>query len=75
MAFGRSSAIKTGLNQLNLISVMLRGDEIDLFINKQLVTSLHDQTYPAGAIGLFADNTMNISTDTAFSNVQVWNLP
>jgi hypothetical protein len=75
LAFGRSSAIKTGLNQLNLISVMLRGDEIDLFINKQFVTSVHNQAHPSGAIGLIADNTTHISTDTAFSNVQFWNLP
>lgn len=75
LAFGRSPAIKTGLNQLNLISVLLRGDEIDLFINKQYVTSVHDQTHPSGAIGLLADNTTHISTDTAFSNVQFWNLP
>jgi 3-keto-disaccharide hydrolase len=75
LAFGRSPAIKTGLNQLNLISVLLRGDEIDLFINKQFVTSVHDQTHPSGAIGLIADNTTHISTDSAFSNAQFWNLP
>lgn len=74
LAFGRSPAIKTGLNQLNLISVLLRGDEIDMFINKQFVTSVRDQTHPSGAIGLIADNTAHISTDTAFSNVQFWNL-
>jgi hypothetical protein len=75
LAFGRSSAIKTGLNQINMISVLLRGDEIDLFIKKQFVTNVHNQTFSSGAIGLDADNTMHISTDTVFSNVQVWNLP
>lgn len=74
LAFGRSSVIKTGLNQLNLISVLLRGDEIDLFINKHFVTGVHDQAHPSGGIGLIAANPTHISTDVAFSNVQVWNL-
>ncbi len=75
LAFGRSSAIKTGFNQLNLISVLLRGNEIDLFINKQFVTSVYDHTHSSGALGLFAVNTTHIATDAAFSNVQFWNLP
>jgi hypothetical protein len=75
LAFGRSPAIKVGLNQPNLLSVMARGRDFNLFINKHFVKSIQDNTYAAGAIGLGADNTMSTSTDAAFSNAQVWKLP
>jgi len=75
LAFGRSSAIKIGLNQPNLFSIMARNSNIDLFINKQLVKSWQAETQGGGAIGLIADNTMHALTDTAFSNAQVWKLP
>lgn len=75
LAFGRSPAIKVGFNQPNLLSVMAHGSNIDLFINKQFVKRVQDETYAAGAIGLVADNTIRAPSDTAFNNVQVWNLP
>ncbi len=75
LAFGRSPAIKVGFNQPNLLSVMAHGSNIDLFINKQFVKSVQNETYAAGAIGLIADNTIRVPSDTAFSNAQVWNLP
>lgn len=75
LAFGRSSAIRIGLNQPNLLSVLVRGSNIDLFINKQFIKGLQDETYEIGTIGLLANNTMHSPTDVAFSNAQVWNLP
>jgi hypothetical protein len=75
LAFGRSPAIKVGFNQPNLLSVMAHGSNIDLFINKQFVKRVQDETYAAGAIGLVADSTIRVPSDTAFSNVQLWNLP
>jgi hypothetical protein len=75
LAFGRSSAIKMGLNQPNLFSIMVRNSNLDLFINKQLVKSWQAESQGGGAIGLTADNTMHALTDTAFSNAQVWKLP
>jgi hypothetical protein len=75
LAFGRSSAIKIGLNQPNLLSIMVRNSNLDLFINKQLVKSWQAETQGSGAIGLIADNTMHALTDTAFSNAQAWKLP
>lgn len=75
LAFGRSPAIKVGFNQPNLLSVMAHGSDIDLFINKQFVKRVQDETYAAGAIGLVADSTIRVPSDTAFSSAQVWNLP
>jgi hypothetical protein len=75
LAFGRSPAIKVGFNQPNLLSVMAHGSNIDLFINKQFVKRVQDETYATGAIGLFAENTIRVPSDTGFSSAQVWNLP
>src|SRR5258708_1100030 len=75
LAFGRSPAIKVGFNQPNLLSVMAHGSNIDLFINKQFVKRVQDETYAAGAIGLVADSTIRVPSDTAFSSAQVWKLP
>jgi len=75
LAFGRSPAIKVGFNQPNLLSVMAHGSNIDLFINKQFVKRVQDESYATGAIGLFAENTIRVPSDTGFSSAQVWNLP
>ena len=75
LAFGRSVAINTGLNQTNLLSVMARNGNISLFINKHFVAGASDTTYPSGAIGLVASNFPQTSIDIAFNNAFVWNLP
>lgn len=75
LAFGRSSAFNTGLNQANLLSVLARDGNIFLFINKHFVAGASDNTYPSGAIGLVASNFPQTSIDIAFNNAFVWNLP
>ena len=75
LAFGRSLAINTGLNQTNLLSVMARDGNISLFINKHFVAGASDNTYLSGAIGLVASNFPQTSIDIAFNNALVWNLP
>lgn len=75
LAFGRSSAINTGLNQPNLLGVMARNGNISLFINKHFVITATDNTYTSGAIGLVASNFPQTSIDIAFNNAFVWKLP
>ena len=75
LVFGRSLAIKTGLNQANLLGVLARAGNISLFINKHFVASASDDTYSSGAIGLVTSNFPQTSIDVAFNNVRVWNLP
>lgn len=68
-----SSAIKTGLGQLNTLTVIAKGSSIYFYINKQYVGSATDNTYSSGMLGVFAaDDTSN--TDVSFSNAQVWAL-
>jgi hypothetical protein len=69
-----SPAIKTGLNQSNLLTVIARGNDMYLYINKQYVTTVNDNTYTSGGLGLLAVSGSSPSADIAFSSAQVWKL-
>jgi hypothetical protein len=71
LILGPNAAIKTKPGQVNLLTVIARGSNIYLYINKQYVDSVHDTTYSAGEIGVYASDSTN-PTDVAFNNVQVW---
>jgi hypothetical protein len=68
-----SSVIKTGLGQINILTVIAQNSNIYLYINKQFVGSVNDGTYASGEIGVFAGDNTN-ATEVAFSNIRVWNL-
>jgi hypothetical protein len=68
-----SSAIKKGVKQNNLITIIAKGSTIFIYINKQYVGSVSDSSYANGEIGVFASNNGH-ATDVAFNNVQVWKL-
>jgi serine/threonine protein kinase len=68
-----SPAIKTGFNQPNLITIIARGNAIDLYVNKQYIDHINDNTSGSGGLALIAlSNTY--PTDVAFRNIQIWQL-
>ncbi len=71
--YGPSAAIRTGLGQSNLLTVIARNSTIYLYINKQFVGSANDSTFSSGEVGMFANSHAGLS-DVAFSNAQVWQL-
>ena len=71
--FGNSSAIKKSTGQANLITVVVRGNSIYFYINKQYAGSVNDSTYTGGQVGVFVD-ARTTATDVAFNNAQVWKL-
>lgn len=71
--FGNSSAIKKSTGQANLITVVVRGNSIYFYINKQYAGSANDSTYKGGQVGVFVD-ARTTATDVAFNNAQVWKL-
>ncbi|HLZ81015.1 MAG TPA: protein kinase, partial [Ktedonobacteraceae bacterium] len=71
IASGTSPAIKTGLNQSNLLAVKANGNNLTLYVNMQQVASVSDSTYSQGQIGVIAESIQN-PTDVAFSNAKVW---
>ncbi len=72
LANGVNPAIKVGLNQSNLLAVIARGSNLYLYANKQYITSVMDNTFSDGVVGVFAAGAN--ATDVAFSNAQVWRL-
>jgi hypothetical protein len=73
IAYDSSTAISTALNQPNLLTVIAQGNTFYLYINKQYVGNVSDNSYSSGEIGVFAGDNNN-PTDVSFSNAQVWSL-
>jgi serine/threonine protein kinase len=72
-----SPAIHTGYNTTNLVTLIARGSDLYLYINKQFVTHVTDTTTVCGQIGLMSVNfTKAVDVpqlaDVAFSNIQIW---
>ncbi len=74
LAGGNSSFINNGVNQSNTLTIITRGTAIDVYVNKQFVTKVDDNSSSSGLIGVFASNTQSTTTDAAFTNAQVWKL-
>ena len=71
---GISAFIRTGLNQVNTLTIIARGGNIYLYINQQFITSASDNSYHSGQIGVFGGNVSQAPADVVFSRVQVWNV-
>lgn len=70
---GFSTAIRTGLNQMNSLTVVAQGAELDMYVNTQFIVTVSDTTSNSGLIGLGVIDYTN-STEVVFSNVLVWTL-
>ena len=67
------SAIRANLNQAYLLTAIARGSSISLYVDKQWVATVEDNSASSGGIGLMAGDFAN-TADVAFRHVQVWNL-
>lgn len=67
-----STAIRPGLNQSNLLTVIAKGKLIALYINNHYVNSIADNSASTGMIGFFAQSVLD-TTEVAFSNLTMWN--
>jgi hypothetical protein len=68
---GKNAAIKTGLNQSNLVALAASSNTLSAYVNGQFVASVQDSTYSSGQLGLYGDGG---PLDVAVSNVRVWKL-
>jgi len=68
---GPATAIHTETSQTNILGVKANGNMIDLYINRQFITTVYDSTYSSGQIGVVAD-AIEVPTEVAFSNAQVY---
>jgi hypothetical protein len=70
---GTSSAIHTGVNQANLLTVVANGNNIYMYVNKQLVAYISDSSSCSGMIGFMAIDANN-ATKVQYKNMRVWEL-
>ena len=71
---GSNSVINKGLNQSNLLAVVANGDLITVYVNGQIIDSVHDKSFSKGQIGAlsFASNTNGATNDVIASDARVW---
>jgi hypothetical protein len=70
---GSSSAIKKGLNQTNILTIVAQGSDLYFFINQKYITHVTDSSFTAGRLGLMAVD-WNGKTNVSFNNIKVWQL-
>jgi actin-like ATPase involved in cell morphogenesis len=70
---GSSSAIKTGLNQPNLLTVIAQANHIYLYVNKRYIADVTVSTATSGMVGLFAVDFWN-QTELVFRDAKAWKL-
>ncbi|MFL5627656.1 MAG: hypothetical protein ACJ788_18925 [Ktedonobacteraceae bacterium] len=73
IGYGQSTVFKQNPGQSNLLTIVVRGNTMYFYVNKQFAGSINDGTYKSGQIGLIVDNR-STSTDVAYTNAQVWKL-
>jgi hypothetical protein len=73
LANASSPAIKSGLNQVNVLAVTAQGATLTLYVNGQKITTLTNNAYSQGQVGMVADS-FNNPTGALFTNARLWTL-
>jgi len=68
-----SGAINQGLNQTNVVTVVVKGNTITLYVNQQEIDRVTDNTFSHGQIGVIAYDISN-STEVVYNKAKVWTL-
>lgn len=66
-----NTAIHTGYHVTNLVTLIARGSQIYLYINRQFIVNVTDTSTSCGQIGVMSVD-FGSSADVAFSNAEVW---
>jgi hypothetical protein len=66
-----SSFIHTGLNQVNMLAVVVQGNTFNLYANEQHIATVTDGTFTHGAIGVLASDITS-PTEAVYTNALVW---
>ncbi len=73
LRYGFSRAIQTGLNQANIVTVIVDNGSFYFYDNGQLLITDSVNTFSNGSAGVSAQSD-NLATDVIFSNVKLWAL-
>lgn len=71
---GSNSVIHKGLDQSNLVAVVANGDLITIYVNNQIIDSVHDRTFSQGQIGVLSFASNGATDDVIASNARAWSL-
>jgi hypothetical protein len=69
---GTNAQFHRGTGQSNTLAVVAQDQRLTLYINRQVVTSVLDQAYSEGQIGVLAGNDTHPPAEAAFQNAKVW---
>jgi len=72
--WAESEAINQGLGAVNHLTVVCHGDQFAFYVNDAYLTTVTDDTFPAGSIGLAAGTFDEPGVDVRFDNVKVYAL-
>jgi len=67
-----SSAIQSGYGHVNIFTVLAKGPEFSLYINRVFIASFSDKTYASGFIALLVGEDDNGEAEAIFGNVGVY---
>jgi hypothetical protein len=68
-----SSAIVTGSNQVNRMGIMTAGNQIALYANGNLLTTVQDDTYIEGSFGIFVGSDQTDDFTIYVDEMAYWN--
>lgn len=68
-----SSALRQGYTQTNVLAVTANGNTLSLYINKQKVGSVIEDTFSQGSFALLAEDELH-PTEVAFRDARIWQL-
>jgi hypothetical protein len=73
LSSGKSSAIKQGLNQVNVLAFSANGPTLDAYVNNTLLASVQDSTFTGGQVGIYAAGA-NVAYDIAVTSARLWRM-
>ncbi len=67
-----SPAISIGVNQVNIIAVVANKNMFDLYVNRQKIDTVHDNSYSHGQVALLAVSSTVDATEVIYNYAKVW---
>jgi len=71
MSWTKHSALKKGLEQVNRLRALIRGNHLRVYLNGVLASSIHDDRFDEGDIRLAAEASEKSAVDVSYSDLQV----
>ncbi|HEY7419777.1 MAG TPA: hypothetical protein VH593_31655, partial [Ktedonobacteraceae bacterium] len=68
---GSATSFHKGYNQSNVLAMVARGTNIDLYVNQQHFITVQNASLTHGAVGMLAAE-QNMSTQVSYTDAAVW---